>query len=83
MAVECESISSEHETPFRHDALTTPNLRTNIMDFRRFDSNIILILRGGIPRPIGNFPENLSQGILAGIILAGILLVGIILVGII
>ena len=31
----------------------------------------ILILRGGIPRPIGNFPESLSQRILAGMILIG------------
>ena len=35
------------------------------------DSNIILILRGGIPRPKGNIPESLSQAILAGIILVG------------
>ena len=32
---------------------STPNLPTNIVDFRGFDSSIILILRGGIPRPIG------------------------------
>ena len=32
----------------------TANLPTNIMDFRGFDSSIILILRGGIPRPIGD-----------------------------
>ena len=31
----------------------TPNLPTNIVDFRGFDSSIISILRGGIPRPIG------------------------------
>ena len=47
------------------------NLRTNIMDFRGFDSSIILILRGGIPRPMGNFPESLSQAILVGIMLVG------------
>ena len=41
------------------------------MDFRRFDSSIILILRGGIPKPIGDFPENLSPAILAGIMLVG------------
>ena len=39
------------------------------MDFRGFDSNKILSLRGGIPRPIGNFLESSSQQILAGIIL--------------
>ena len=47
----------------------TAHLRTNIMDFRGFDSSIILILRGGIPRPIGDFPESLSQAILVGIML--------------
>ena len=35
---------------------STANLRTMIMHFRGFDSSIILILRGGIPRPIGNSP---------------------------
>ena len=44
----------------------TANLCTKILDFRGFDSSIILMLRGGIPRPIGNFPEVLSQRILAG-----------------
>ena len=41
------------------------------MDFRGVDSSRILNLRGGIPRPIGNFPEGLSQIILAEIILVG------------
>ena len=36
------------------------NLPTNIMDLRGFDSNIILILRVGILRSIGDFPESLS-----------------------
>ena len=49
----------------------TANLRTNIMDFRGFDSSIILIVRGGIPRPIGDSPESLSQAILEGIMLVG------------
>ena len=31
----------------------TPNLPTNIVDFRGFDSSTIFILRGGIPQPIG------------------------------
>ena len=48
----------------------TAYLRTEILDFRGFDSSRILILRGGIPRPIGN-SESLSQEILAGIILVG------------
>ena len=49
----------------------TGNLRTKMMDFRVFDSSRILSLRGGIPRPIGNCLESLSQAILVGIILAG------------
>ena len=35
-----------------------------ILDFRGFDSSRILIPRGGIPRPIGNFPESSSRLIL-------------------
>ena len=31
----------------------TPSPPTNIADFGGFDSSTILILRGGIPRPIG------------------------------
>ena len=49
----------------------TANLPTSIMDFRGFDSSIILVLRGGIPRPIGDFPESLSQAILLGVMLVG------------
>ena len=49
----------------------TANLRTNIVDFRGFDSSIVLMLRGGIPGPIGNLPESLSQAILVGIISVG------------
>ena len=48
---------------------STPNLPTNIVDFGGFDSSTILIIRGGIPRPIGDFPESLSQAILVGIML--------------
>ena len=47
------------------------NLRTYLMDFRGFDSIIILILRGGILMSIGNFPESSSQAILVGIMLVG------------
>ena len=36
----------------------TPNIPTNIVDFGGFDSSIILIARGGIPRPVGDFPES-------------------------
>ena len=49
----------------------TPNLPTSIVEFRGFDSSIILILRGGILMSIGDFPEMLSQAILVGIILVG------------
>ena len=47
------------------------NLRTKIPDFRGFDSSILLMLRVGIPRPIGNFLGSLSQQTLAGIVLVG------------
>ena len=50
---------------------STADLLTNIMDFRGFDSSVILILRGGIPRPIGDSPENLNQAMLVGVMLAG------------
>ena len=48
----------------------TANLRTD-MDFRGFDSSIILILRGGILMSNGDFLESLSQAILVGILLVG------------
>ena len=51
--------------------IVTVNLPTNIVGFRGFDSNIILIIRGGISRPIGNCPESLSQAMLVGIMLVG------------
>ena len=47
------------------------NLRTKIRDFRGFDSSIILKLRGGILRSIGDLTEVSSQRILVGIILVG------------
>ena len=50
---------------------STANLRTNIMDFRGFESSIIIILRGGILRPTGDFPESLGQAILVEIMLVG------------
>ena len=49
----------------------TPNLPTNIVDSRGFDSSIILIQRGGILRSIGNFPESWSQAMLVGTMLVG------------
>ena len=56
----------------RRCARCTASLRTKIMDFRGFDSSGILISRGGIVlMSTGNFPESLSQRILAGTILVG------------
>ena len=49
----------------------TPNLPTNIVDFRGFDSSIILILRGGILMSMEDFPESSSQAIVVGIMLVG------------
>ena len=44
----------------------TPNLPTNIVDFRGFDSSIISIERCGILMSIGDLPESLSQAMLVG-----------------
>ena len=44
----------------------TGNLRTKILDFRVFDSSVILVLRGGILIPIRQFPKSLRQAILVG-----------------
>ena len=49
----------------------TANIPTNIVDFKGVDSSIILDLRGGIPRPIGNSLECLSQAMLVGTMLVG------------
>ena len=49
----------------------TANLHTKIVDFRGFDSSIILILRCDIFMSIEISPEMLSQQILVGIILVG------------
>ena len=50
---------------------STPNLPTDIVGFRGFDSSIILILRGGILMSIGDFLESLSQAMLVGTMLVG------------
>ena len=49
----------------------TASLRTDILDFRDFDSSRILISRGGILMSTGISPEVLGRRILAGIILVG------------
>ena len=46
----------------------TANLRAKTLDFGGFDSSIIGV---ELTRPIGNFPESLSQAILIGTILLG------------
>ena len=56
---------------FSSSYANTPNLPTNIVSFRGFDSSIRLISRGGIPRPIGDFPESLTRAILVGVMLVG------------
>ena len=48
--------------------MLTPNLPTNIVDFRGFDSSTILMLRDGILISIGEFPESLSRAMLVGVI---------------
>ena len=58
----CNCTGKAHMKMWR--SLITPNPPTNIVDFGGFDSSIILFLRGGIPRPIGDFPDNLSQAML-------------------
>ena len=57
------SAAGNEKTPASADA--TVNLRTKILDFGGFDSSRILILRGGILMAIGNFPDIVSQRILA------------------
>ena len=54
----------------------TPNLPTNIVDFGGFDSSIMLILRGGIPGPKGDFPESLSQAMSVGRLGPGVVRLG-------
>ena len=51
--------------------MITPNLLTSIVDFRGFDLSMILSLRGGIHRPMGDFLESLSQTMLVGVMLVG------------
>ena len=55
----------------RRRRLLRPVPPTNAVDFRGFDSSIIFIPRGGIPRPIGDFPESLTQAMLVGVTLVG------------
>ena len=43
----------------------------HIVGFRGFDSSIILTLRGGVPRPIGDSLESLTQAMLVGVMLVG------------
>ena len=52
--------------PRESDEDDTPNLPTNIVDIRGFDSSMMLNLRGGILMSVGDFPESLSQAMLVG-----------------
>ena len=65
------SQSRLRSAAYRSSSRATANLRTKVLDFRGFDSSIILMLRGGILVYIGNSPDVLSHGILVGIILVG------------
>ena len=62
---------ARHDTVHGILSLFTASPCTTIMDFIGFYSSTILILRGGIPRRKGNFPESLSQAMLVGLILVG------------
>ena len=55
----------------RPETRNKANLRTKILDLSGFDSSGILGSRGGIPRPIVDIPESLSQAISVGMILVG------------
>ena len=67
----CRRLLSSADESVAAPLATTANLRNNIMDFRGFDSSMIFSLRGGIPRPIGDFLESLSRAISVGIMLGG------------
>ena len=60
-----------HQPSISSVYLITASLHTKILDFRGFDSSIILSLRGGVLTSIGSFLESLSRAILAGMILVG------------
>ena len=62
------NVNNETQKPWSNAVLSlyTPNLPTKIVDFRGFDSSIILIYRGGILMSMGDFPDDLSQAMLVG-----------------
>ena len=60
------AASAEGSPDGSDSAPATSNLRKQILDVRGFDSIIILTLRDGFPRPIGNAQEISSQAILVG-----------------
>ena len=57
--------------PIVAERRSTAHLCTKILDFRGFDSSIILVSRGGILMSTGNLLESLGQAILVGMILVG------------
>ena len=57
----------------RHAKPCTDNLRTKMLDFRGFDSSIILSLRGGFIRSTGDFLEIMNERILVcGLFVCGL-----------
>ena len=56
---------------YTYTHISTPNVPTNVVGFRGFDSSVILMLRGGISRPTGNRRESLTQAMLVGTMLVG------------
>ena len=52
--LKAELVAAKAEATAKAWSLITANFRTGIVDFRGFDSSVILILRGGILRPIGD-----------------------------
>ena len=70
----CTSVYVLHTGDAQMLMVSAANLRTKILDSGRVDSSdssLIFMLRGGTPRPTGDFPENLSQAISVGIVLVG------------
>ena len=67
-ALACPCVSLH--VPIRGEEHTA-NPPTNVVDFRGFDSSLILIQRGGILMSIGKLPESLSQAMLVGTMLVG------------
>ena len=69
-----QTLTVQYDIDRLYEKHLTPNLPTNVVDFRGLDSSIILNLRGGIPRHrdfLEISPEDLTQAMLVGIKLVG------------